>query len=375
MLTALVVGRVSAPDAAAQPGTAAGRAAGPECVEQVLSGLSLAQRVGQLFVGGVSSTAPTAAQLDMIRRHSLGGVIMMGNSTAGAAATRAVTDRLNAQATTTDGVRLWIATDQEGGRVQRLKGPGFSTIPTALEQGKLSPQTLETRARTWAGELRAAGVNLNLAPVLDTVPADIGRDNPPIGAFDRQYGDTPEAVTSHGTAYDRGMRSAGVQTSGKHFPGLGRVFGNTDTEPDVTDTVTTRNDAYVGPFRAAAAGGASMIMVSSARYTRIDSGAIAAFSATVQRGMIRGDLGYDGVIISDDLGAAAAVESVPVGQRALRFLSAGGTVVLTVDDATVATMVAAVVQRANTDAAFAGQVTAAARTVLTTKDTAGLLPC
>ena len=123
--------------------------------------------------------------------------------------------------------KLFIATDQEGGLVQRLRGPGFSTIPSGVQQGSIDPATLQADARVWGGQLRQAGVNVNLAPVLDTVPAGSG-PNPPIGDLDRQYGSTPAAVTSHGLAFLDGMTAAGIDATVKHFPGLGRTSGNTD---------------------------------------------------------------------------------------------------------------------------------------------------
>ncbi|NLU74838.1 glycoside hydrolase family 3 protein [Streptomyces sp. HNM0575] len=172
------------------------------------------------------------------------------------------------------------------------------------------------------------------------------------------------------------MADAGVTPAVKHFPGLGRVRGNTDDTKDVRDDVTTRDDAYLEPFRKAVASARTpMVMISSARYTRIDPDAMAAFSSTVLTGMLREDLGFDGVIVSDDLGAAKAVEDVPVGERALRFLTAGGTVVLSVDAHAVPAMVDAVLQRARTDGEFRARVEADAKRVVEAKAAAGLLDC
>lgn len=345
-----------------------------DCVQQVLSGMSTAQRAGQLFMAGVSSTAPTAAQLSMITDDHLGGVYLAGNSSAGVTATKKVTDALKARATTTNGAGLWIGTDQEGGQVQRLTGPGFSDIPTALDQGQQDPATLKANARTWGGELKQAGLNLNLAPVLDTVPEDVGTANQPIGRYDREYGYTPDAVAAHGAAYLQGEQAAGIQTTSKHFPGLGRADGNTDTTANVKDTVTTRNDPYLQPFQTAVTDGAPLVMVSSAIYTRIDPDHVAAFSPTIMTTILRGDLGFDGVIITDSM-AAAAVTSVPVADRAIDFLAAGGTVVLTGKTSDIPTMIDAVTAKAGSDAAFKAVVDAAATHVLTAKNQAGLLSC
>lgn len=372
-VAAVAVCAALAGNGAAVPALAA-RDVPVDCVQQVLAGMSTAQRVGQLFMVGVSSTDPTGEQLSMITDDHLGGVYLDGNSSAGVAATKKVTDALKARSTSANGAGLWIGTDQEGGQVQRLKGDGFSTMPTALEQGQQAPATLKANAQKWGGELKQAGLNLNLAPVMDTVPEDVGTSNQPIGRYDREYGYTPDAVATHGGAYLQGEQAAGIQTTAKHFPGLGRADGNTDTTAGVKDTTTTRNDAYVQPFQTAVTDGAPLVMVSSAIYTRIDPGHVAAFSPTILTTMLRGDLGFDGVIITDSM-AAAAVAGVPVGDRAVDFLTAGGTVILTGKAADVPTMIDAVTAKAGSDSSFKAVVDAAAEHVLAAKNQAGLLSC
>lgn len=340
-----------------------------DCVSGVLGAMDLAQQVGQLFITGVSSTAPTAAQLSLIGSRHLGGVILMGHTSQGGAATRAVTSTLQAHATSTAGTALFVAVDQEGGSVQVLTGPGFTTMPTALAQGGLATGTLRADAAGWGRQLLDAGVTLNLAPVLDTVPASLGTANKPIGFYHREFGFTPAVVGSHGSAFAAGMADARIQATGKHFPGLGRVRDNTDTTFGVTDTVTTRGDAYLQPFTAAV----PAIMVSEATYSRID-GRRAVFSPTVLQTMLRGDLGFQGVIISDSMSAAAVADLTPAA-RATSFLTAGGTVVLDTNSADIPAMVDAVVAKANTDSAFRSTVTEDARLVLTAKYAAGLVSC
>jgi beta-N-acetylhexosaminidase len=141
----------------------------------------------------------------------------------------------------------------------------------------------------------------------------------------------------------------------------------------VTDTVTTRHDAYLAPFAAAIDLGTPFVMVSTAVYTRIDPDHPAAFSPTVVSGMLRGDLHFHGVIISDDVGIAKQVEDYSIGGRAVAFIAAGGDVVLTVDATQVPAMVSAVLARAAGDSAFKAKVDAAALTVLQAKQGFGLL--
>jgi beta-N-acetylhexosaminidase len=338
--------------------------------QRIFDAMSERERVGQLLMVDCSTTGVSPATTTAITQFHVGSVILDGTSYAGLQETRAVTSQL--QSLAPRGVGLFISTDQEGGLVQRLQGPGFTRIVSAVQQGTIAPDTLRGYAEGWGSQLRRAGVNVNLAPVLDTVPAGFG-PNPPIGDLDREYGHTPAVVTAHGLAVARGMAAAGVDVTVKHFPGLGRVSGNTDTTTGVTDSVTTRHDAYLAPFQAAIRAGVPFAMMSTAIYALIDPGMPAAFSRTIVTGMLRGDLGFRGLIISDDLGGAQAVAGYSIGDRAVRFVAAGGDVVLTVDANQAGEMTAALLAKANSDPSFKKKVDAAALLVLQEKGARGLL--
>jgi beta-N-acetylhexosaminidase len=329
-----------------------------------------AQRVGQLLMVDCPSSGVAAATVTAIRQYHVGAVILDGNSTLGVSRTHAITTQL--QGFAPKGDRLLISTDQEGGIVQRMRGPGFSSIPSALQQGGTAPAVLRTDAGAWGRQLRAAGINVDLAPVLDTVPTGEG-SNPPIGDLDREYGHTPATVRSHGLAVARGLADAGVDATVKHFPGLGRVAGNTDTTSGVTDSRTTRHDAYLEPFAAAVRAHVPFVMLSTAVYSRIDPKTPAAFSHPIVSGMLRGDLGFTGVAISDDVGGAKQVSGYSVGARAVRFIAAGGDMVLTVVASQAATMTAALLARAQHKPSFKRKIDAAALRVLQAKQARGLL--
>jgi beta-N-acetylhexosaminidase len=371
------VARVFLPSVALSALLVSGVTAPPPAPAQVaLDRMTLAQQVGQLFMVGTPADEVDGRTRSQIHRFHVGNVMLTGRSYDGVRAPAQVSRTMQAQTSrrSTAGVRLFVATDQESGLVRVLQGPGFSNIPTALQQGRWRPATLRRSAERWAVQLRRAGVNLNLAPVLDIVPGPrAARHNPPIGAFDREYGYTPATVGRHGVAFLRGMADGRVATAVKHFPGLGRVRANTDTSADVTDHVTRRHDPYLAPFQAAVDAGTPFVMMSTARYTRLDPRRPAAFSPYVIGTMLRGDLGFDGVVISDDLGGARQVSDVPMGQRAVRFVAAGGDVVLTVHPETLPAMYGAVFRLARTDARFRAQVHAAALRVLIAKQRRGLL--
>ncbi|NUP37455.1 MAG: glycoside hydrolase family 3 protein [Streptomyces sp.] len=347
------------------------------CVDRAVSGMSRSQQVGQLFMTAVSSTGMTSAQSAAITNGHVGSVFLMGHTSSGTAAVKHVTDSVRRLAPSVKGAKvgMLVSTDQEGGRVQVLNGPGFSRIPSAVEQGRLPASTLQQDARTWGGQLKSAGVTMNLAPVADTVPPDLVNVNAPIGKLQREYGTNPSTVATHSTAFMRGMLQAGLLASPKHFPGLGRVTGNTDFTAGVTDDTTTRNDAYLQPFRGAIDAGAPFVMVSSAIYSRIDPNHQAAFSSTVMRGVLRNDLGFKGAIISDDLGAAVAVSDHTPAERAVDFLKAGGNLLLTVRPSDIAPMTSAVLDQMGHDSTLTNAVTDSVRRVLTAKQKVGLLSC
>ncbi|WP_328461207.1 glycoside hydrolase family 3 N-terminal domain-containing protein [Streptomyces sp. NBC_00448] len=352
-------------------------AAPADCVNRAYNAMTNAQRVGQLFMTSVTSTGLTTSESQAITTGKTGSVFLKGHTTAGATAVKAVTAKVRTLASPVRGVSLgmFVSTDQEGGQVQVLNGPGFSTIPSAVTQGTWSTSTLQSNAATWGRQLAAAGVDMNLAPVADTVPPNQVTVNAPIGKLDREYGTNPSTVASHSTAFLRGMLQAKVVPTIKHFPGLGRASGNTDFTAGVTDSVTTTTDPYLQPFRAGIQAGTPFVMVSSAIYTRIDPHNQAAFSPAVIRTLLRGKLGFKGAVISDDLGNAAAVADRTPGQRAVDFVAAGGDVVLTVKPSDISPMTSAVLSRMTASSSFRSDVADSVHRVLTAKHNAGVLTC
>jgi beta-N-acetylhexosaminidase len=319
-------------------------------------------------------TAGTVEELPglggLVSRSALAGVMVRGRSSAGVAAVRAAVRKVTAGAV---GAPLLVATDQEGGEVQDLNGPGFSGMPTALYQGRqMAASVLQADAERWGGQLRRAGVNVNFAPVGDVVPASVGTANQPIGRWYREYGYEPVHVAHRVVTVITGMRAAGIATTVKHFPGLGRATGNTDVSTGVTDP-TTPTDPYLAPFRAAIAAHVPFVMVSTATYPNIAPHHRAAFSHHVVTWLLRQQLGFRGLVVSDSL-TTVAVQDVLPGDRAVRFLAAGGDLVLVTSAAPVASMLEAIHAAAVASPAFHAQVRAAVLAVLTAKAAAGLIP-
>lgn len=361
---------LSSPGATGGPATGTPAAGVAGCAAAAVAGMSDEQRVGQLLMVGT----PFASAEDLagtVRRYHLGGVFLAGRSHQSAAQLGGQIRALQAAAS----LPLQVATDQEGGEVQALQGADFPPIPSALVQGGWDQATLRSRTRDWAARLHGVGVTLDLAPVADTVPPGTAAANPPIGAFDRQYGSAPGPVAADVRTVVGAMQGAGVLATLKHFPGLGRVRANTDTSTAAVDTTATADDPYLAPFAAGIHAGSGAVMISLARYPRLDPDNVAAFSPAIVTGLLRGRLGFTGLVVSDDLGAAAAVSGVPAGQRAVRFIRAGGDLVLTIRPSDAAPMSAALLSAAHASPSFDRLVTAAARRVVASKYRAGLMRC
>ncbi|MFT8395825.1 glycoside hydrolase family 3 N-terminal domain-containing protein [Propionibacterium sp.] len=328
--------------------------------------LDLDHQVALLYMGAITTTSDSQAA-GQLAAQKTGSVILMANP-GSADATRQLTAALRR----TD-PQVMVAVDQEGGEVQRLSGPGFDQIPEATAQATQSVDALTADWATWGGQLTGAGVDYNLAPVADLVPAANVSANEPIGKLGRGYGATKDQVVANTSAVIDGLHRAEVADATKHFPGLGNVTVNTDFGV-AHDTVTTVDSDEVQTF-AALTGRTDSMMISSVVYDRIDPDHPAMFSPEIVQNLLRGKLGFSKVIISDDLGAAAALSSYPVASRGTLFLRAGGDIALNVDPSTVPQMIADTVQAAHNDSAFAADLPNKAARVLTMEQSLGMTSC
>ena len=358
------------------PSTAAAASATPSTATPTatgaLKGWSLEEKVGQLLMVGVDATSPGQASTEAVTNLHVGNIFIAGRSTAGSQMARNVISTFTAMVgpDTTHDTPMLVATDQEGGEVQVLSGSGMSDLPSAMDQSARPREELLASARTWGKELADVGVNMNLAPVVDLVDIAQPAINEPIGRWNREYGHDAATISSQAGTFAEGMRACGVIPTYKHFPGLGRVAANTDTSADVVDRTTARSgDAAVGVFADAIATGAQAIMVSSATYALIDPATPAVFSSVIVTDMLRTELGFSGVVITDDVSAAAQVRGVAAGERAVRAIRAGCDIVLASADPAAATdMVEALIATAQSDTAFAARVEESAARVLALKN-------
>lgn len=337
---------------------------------RLVADMSLEERVGQLvmaplFAGNDASTLKTA----IAERH-VGSVLIIGNWKSGVTGVRKATDTLQSYAPQTN--RLIMATDQEGGQVQHLKGAGFDTMPSAVRQGAMSVDELRRSAAVWGSQLKDAGINVDLAPVLGTVTIE-RKSNAPVGALDRDFGLDAAGNAAHGAAFVEGLRDAGVQSSIKHYPGLGAVQGNTDfTANGILDTATTTDGTQIGAFHTVIdQAKPAMVMMSLATYQQIDPDNPAAFSPTIVDGLLRGTHKFDGVVTSDSL-SAEAVAHVPTDQLGVKFIEAGGDLACIGQSADITPILDGLNARAKADQTFAQKVTESATRVMRLKVQMGL---
>jgi beta-N-acetylhexosaminidase len=333
-----------------------------------VAGLDLDERVGQLFMVGTSVDGADPTTLAAVAGQHVAGIFLHGRSSAGAAATAALVGQFTAVHDPAS-PRLWVATDQEGGDVQVLSGEGFEPMPTALTSAQRDDATLRADAARWGAQLASAGVDMNLAPVADIVTSpEVARDNKPIGILNREYGFDEATVAAKAGVFAQGMRDAGILPTLKHFPGLGRVAGNTDYASDVVDIEVGADSPDVSVYRTLLAEGPAVVMMSTAVYDRIDPAAPAAFSAPVVTGLLRGELGFDGVVMTDDLSAPEQVARWSPAERATLAVDAGVDLLLVSADPSVfPEMYEAVRARAESDPGFAAKVDDAARRVVELK--------
>ncbi|EYF03669.1 beta-N-acetylhexosaminidase [Chondromyces apiculatus] len=324
--------------------------------------LDLPTLCGQLVVGGFRSVEPPARFLDALSRGYLGGAILFRRNLPDLP-TASRTCRALAAAQP-GGVPPFIGLDQEGGRVARLPVP-FLKLPPARALGLTGDVALIRRAaRAVADELRALGVNVNFAPVLDV---DSNPQNPVIG--DRSFARDPGWASAAAVAFLEGQQEGGVLACGKHFPG----HGDTDTDshlalPRIPHDRPRLDAVELPPFRAAASAKVASMMTAHVVVESLDPGVPATLSRVICTDLLRGEVGFEGVLFSDDLEMAAVAALHPVEESATRAIAAGCDVVLVCSDEDAqARAHAALVARAERDEAFRARCAEAASRCLSAR--------
>jgi beta-N-acetylhexosaminidase len=301
--------------------THARRGTRPTSISVFMSLRDIRQRVGQLaFLGFAGHTMPVELRA-IAREFDLGGIILFSRNVA---EPEQVAELAAEAQTLAREWPVWVAVDQEGGRVARLRAP-FTAWPPMAVLGRSGDAGLAGRfARALATELAAVGVSLDFAPVLDV---GTNRSNPAIG--DRAIAERPEDVARLGSVIVRALQDAGIAACGKHFPGHGDTGVDSHREMPVVEHSPDRlRAAEFVPFRAAIEAAVTGIMTAHLLVPAVDEERPATLSRQIVHGLLRTELGFDGIIFTDDLEMGAISNQYTLDRAAVMALAAGCDAVL-----------------------------------------------
>lgn len=341
----------------------------PSAAERLLEGLSTRELAGQLVLVGIAagSEIPPAT----FEEHHAGGIFLL-QVWESAEQVDAVVD--SALSLARPELPPLLAVDQEGGQVRMLRGDAARETASAETLGAEGPQAVADAYTSIGEDLSARGLHVALSPVADVVDPELGDANEPVGGLDRGFGTDPAQVADCVTAAVEALSEQGIGATLKHFPGLGRVEQNTDFSAEgIEDGTTGPEDPFLESFRAGIDAGAQLVMMSSAIYPRIEPDVPAMFSAAAIQDLLRDGLGFEGLVVTDDIGAAQAVADVPVAERATRLLEAGGDAVLTADPSLTSELVDAIEEWAGRGEEQEQRVRESAGRMLALKEELGLL--
>lgn len=290
-------------------------------VKQTVNSMSIDQMVGQLLMVGFSGTEPDYYISRMINLRHIGGIVLFGRNIENIEQLAKLNNDLQRMSVDNNGLPLFIAIDQEGGEVDRLKGH-ITSFPAPPDLGKIEPDLVKTAAAGVAKELKAVGINVNLAPVIDLAFASGIMKN-------RSFGSEPDQVSEKGIAVVNGHRSGGVISCVKHFPGLGRAMNDPHLAPvNIEFDLAEALEFDLYPFSQSIQNHVEMIMVSHAVYPALDKENPATMSPTIQQTLLRKTLGYRGLILTDDLEMGAVTTTDTIGNSAVKAIKAGADIVL-----------------------------------------------
>jgi beta-N-acetylhexosaminidase len=283
--------------------------------------MDVKELIGQFLFVGFDGTRPSKEIVEMIKKYKVGGVILFKRNIESLPQLIRLTAELQKLASPSS---LFIGIDQEGGRVSRLSEE-FTIFPPMEVLGRHDVVSLTYRVgEITARELKAVGINVNFAPVLDI---DSHKKNPVIG--DRAFGQTPAIVSKHGLALIMGHEDNGVLPCGKHFPGHGDTLTDSHkTLPKVDHSLERLLDFEMRPFQHAIANRLEAVMTAHVLYSKLDPDHPASLSKNIISNILREGMRFDGLVISDDLEMHAILDHYSVKEAAVKAVAAGSDMLL-----------------------------------------------
>ena len=279
------------------------------------------RHAGQLAITGFSGHSLPADLRLLAREFDLGGIILFARNVE---APEQVAELAREAQSLVKDTPLWVSVDQEGGRVARLRSP-FTVWPPMLTLGRAGDAALAARfAHALAAELRAVGITLDYTPVLDV---NTNSKNPAIG--DRALGENPEDVARLGRVIIETLQAEGIAACGKHFPGHGDTTTDSHLEMPLVEHPPDRLDAVeLVPFKVAIAAGVACLMTAHILVPSLDEDRPATLSPGIVQGLLKGRLGFDGLVISDDLEMKAISSRYSLAEAIRHAVAAGCDAVL-----------------------------------------------
>ena len=289
-----------------------------EELQQILDRLTPAQKIGQIVMVSIEQDQMNESLQQWLNKYEIGNVILYSKNINDAETAAELNRQLQTVIKNRTSIPALLAVDQEGGHVTRVH-QGATIFPSSMAVGAAHPQDLYPVAWACAQELKSMGFNMNLAPVMDI---NSNPDNPVINI--RSYGDDPQQAGELGGLWIRGLQENGIIASAKHFPG----HGDTDIDSHFGLPVSQKSlnellDTELVPFRHAIHSGVSTIMTSHILFPKIDKTAPATLSSRILNDLLRKEMGYTGVIISDSLQMSAVRDHFGSSQAAIQSLNAG----------------------------------------------------
>jgi beta-N-acetylhexosaminidase len=305
--------------------------------------VTLKEKLGQLFVVGIAGQQLTPAEETFLVENNIGGVILMGRNAKSPEQVHQLCSSIQKlRHKTKQKTPFFISIDMEGGRVARLKEP-FTQWPPLRKLGDIdSPSLAFHMAMSMGKELRAVGINLDFAPCVDVLT---NPTNTAIG--DRALSDNPETVAKMASALVRGYMKSEVMTCAKHFPGHGNTVVDSHEELPVEEADLERLQALeLVPFRRAIRSRVDLIMMSHVLYKKLDPQYPATLSVQLTQKLLREELRFRGLIVTDDLDMKALSNNFPLEEIPVRAIEAGSDLLLYCNDPSVPPKALAALEKA-----------------------------
>lgn len=293
-----------------------------EVIETMIENMTIEEKIGQLIIGGFSGTSMTEEIQLLINTYKIGGFILFAPNLETPDQSLSLLNSIK-QENEKNNIPLFLSVDQEGGRVTRL--PGLNSLLTNDEIGQMNDETYAYEFGALLGkQLHTFGFNVNFAPVLDV---NNNPNNPVIG--DRSFGDKPEIVQKLGVQTMQGMQQEGVIPVVKHFPGHGDTdLDSHETLPIINKTFDQLMEMEIVPFKEAINSKADMVMTAHILLPELESEFPATMSKEIITGILREELMFNGVVITDDMTMGAITNNYEIDEAAVTAIKAGVDIVL-----------------------------------------------